>query len=312
MRQVLLASSLFLIELIGGEYTMETFILECDIFNKNGTLLLAKGREIELTQEANARLSRRGILDEVLAQLSEFKKRMICEETEKLNHIEDSERSKAQILTLGKGLYEKMQFTNEYSLDKPMNIVIDLINSQKSTTWHPHFLVLSNHINWIYEHSINVALISCIFGCELGYSYQQMIELGLGALLHDIGIIVLPRNVLNKTKELTGMEKAIMDNHSEIGYSLLLDSELSDISKNIILQHHETKNGTGYPNQLFDKDITEEVKIVMIAEALDTATTARPNQVARDIKVVLNEMLLDEEVYENYLVQILIKQTSLL
>ena len=293
---------------------MTKITLQYDVYGKNGALLLSKGRVIELTDEVKARLSRRGILDEVLAQDQKKNDELIQKEILDMLKLEDTVKKevkveeKEKIAQLGKEMSKKLQFVDKQSLDKAVTLVQELIHSQKSKKWYPHFLTLTNHVDWIYAHSINTALISCIIGNELNYSPYRMKELGIGALLHDIGIIVLPRSVLNKEKSLTVIENAMLQSHCEIGFSLLQDSDLSTKSKNIILQHHENKDGTGYPNNLFDKDILEEAKIVMIAETLDTNTTARMSEDIRDIDAVLEEMLVNEKIYEKSLVSVIAKQ----
>lgn len=190
-------------------------------------------------------------------------------------------------------------------------IVDDLIHSSKNETWYPYLSVLMNYVDWLYSHSINTALISGAIGNRMGYSEQRMKDLTVGALLHDVGQTVLPKNVLNKPSKLTEAEMIIMKNHCGMGASMLESTTLSNISKTIILQHHEKQDGSGYPYGLSGVQILQESRIVAIAEAFDTATTARPYKDAKPVEMVLEEMVERPEFYDRGLVHILMDTIGL-
>lgn len=190
-------------------------------------------------------------------------------------------------------------------LQAACGIVDNLIHSSKNETWYPYLSVLMNYVDWLYSHSINTALISGAIGTRLGYAEQRLRDLTVGALLHDVGQTVLPKSVLNKPSKLTEEEMVIMKNHCEMGASMLQSTTLANISKTIILQHHEKKDGSGYPYGLSGVMILQESKIVAIAEAFDTATTARPYKDAKPAEAVLKEMVERPDLYDMRLVQIL-------
>ena len=229
-----------------------------------------------------------------------------------MEKAEKAEKDKIDIhiFKLSEQLAKKIHFKDKRALDKAVLLVQELIHNQKDATWYPHYLALSNHIEWVYAHSINLALISCLIGIELNYPEKRMQDLALGALLHDIGMIVLPKSLLNNYGNLNEMQQRMMRSHCEIGYALLEDCQVSSVCKNIISQHHEHNDGTGYPNQLEENDIIEEAKIVAIAEFLDTDTTTRPNAVRREIQEVLDEMFSKKHTYDKKLVQIIAGQMS--
>lgn len=190
-------------------------------------------------------------------------------------------------------------------LQKACAIVEDLIRSSKNETWYAHLSALMEHVNWLYPHSINTALISGVIGNRLGYSEQRMKDLIVGALLHDVGQTALPKQLLNKPSELTEAEMRAVKKHCELGASILEDLPVSNICKTIVLQHHEKKDGSGYPYGLAGVQILQESEIVAIAEAFDTATTARPYKEAKPAKIALQEMFERPELYDAEFVRIL-------
>jgi HD-GYP domain-containing protein (c-di-GMP phosphodiesterase class II) len=132
--------------------------------------------------------------------------------------------------------------------------------------------------NYIYSHSVNVAVISLVIGISLKLPKRQLQYLCTGALLHDVGKSFIPTEILMKEEELTLEEILILQQHSNLGYKYLSDSyNLSANSKIIALQHHERPDGLGYPNGLINDEINTLSKIVSIANAYDELSTGRPN-----------------------------------
>lgn len=132
--------------------------------------------------------------------------------------------------------------------------------------------------NYIYSHSVNVAVISLVLGMALKLPQKQLQYLCTGALLHDIGKSFISKEILMKEEELTLEEISILQQHSNLGYKYLSDSySLSTNSKIIALQHHERADGLGYPNGLISDQINTLSKIVSIANAYDELSTGRPN-----------------------------------
>ncbi|MFW2491179.1 HD-GYP domain-containing protein [Clostridium chromiireducens] len=135
--------------------------------------------------------------------------------------------------------------------------------------------------NYIYSHSVNVAVISLIIGITLKLPKKQLQHLCIGALLHDVGKSFIPKEILMKEEELTPEETLILKQHSALGYKYLSDSyNLSAHSKVIALQHHERCDGLGYPNGLTNGEINILSKIVSIANAYDELSSGRPNKKA--------------------------------
>lgn len=133
------------------------------------------------------------------------------------------------------------------------------------------------------------------------YRGKKLENLCLAALLHDIGMTLLPKEVLNKPDKLDEMEYAIVKNHCQMGASLLRESSIDQVVSEIILQHHERLDGSGYPYGLMKDEIMEEAKIVMEAEFFDAATTSRPYKKAKEIEDVMDELVSLNDQFENYI-----------
>jgi HD-GYP domain-containing protein (c-di-GMP phosphodiesterase class II) len=134
----------------------------------------------------------------------------------------------------------------------------------------------------MYSHSFDVAIIALMIGVESKYTPSILKELGLGAMLHDIGKLLIPKELLQKKTSLTNKEKSLLRRHCELGKDSVAGCSLSQISTNIILQHHERLNRSGYPNHLNALEITEYAKIVMVADSFDVLTAGRPYKKTKD------------------------------
>ena len=109
----------------------------------------------------------------------------------------------------------------------------------------------------------------------------QLTELATGAMLHDVGKCKIELAVLNKRGAFTPQEWELMKQHPVFGEAIVSDSVLAIMPRHVILHHHERLDGTGYPHQLTDRELLEEVKIVAFADVFDALTTNRPYQVSR-------------------------------
>ncbi|GBF10242.1 HD-GYP domain-containing protein [Tepidibacillus sp. HK-1] len=129
---------------------------------------------------------------------------------------------------------------------------------------------------YLYTHSLQVAIYSISMGMAKGYNQQQLSELGLGAMLHDIGKTKVPISVLEKKEPLTEEEFALIRSHTEYGFDLLRkEPGIPLLSAHCAYQHHERINGGGYPRGLSGDDIHEYARIVAIADVYDALVSKR-------------------------------------
>ncbi len=120
-----------------------------------------------------------------------------------------------------------------------------------------------------YFHSLNTAVLSLMIGTQCGFDEHQLKELALGALFHDIGKTRIPKNILNKTSPLKGHELKLYELHPAYGVDLLSKIYMLPGVMQIVYQHHEAVNGSGYPKKLKKEEISKASRIVSIANVYD-------------------------------------------
>ena len=135
--------------------------------------------------------------------------------------------------------------------------------------------------DYTFTHNVNVATLSVIIGQSLGLSGSDLFDLGLGALLHDVGKLKISLSILNKEGKLTEAEFTEMKRHPTFGYEVLCRSQdIPERSRMVALQHHERFHGKGYPRGLTGESISLFGRICAIADVYDALTTDRPYRVA--------------------------------
>lgn len=130
--------------------------------------------------------------------------------------------------------------------------------------------------NYLFEHSINVTILSVITGIMMGYGKEQLRILGLGAMLHDVGKLFVNQDILNKPEKLSDKEFSIVKHHCKLGYHLLKDNK--DVGEEvalIALLHHEQYDGSGYPESKVGETIPVNARIVGISDVFDALTSDR-------------------------------------
>ncbi|KNZ43374.1 HD-GYP domain-containing protein [Acetobacterium bakii] len=131
--------------------------------------------------------------------------------------------------------------------------------------------------DYTYFHSVNVAVLSIVLGTSLGFNKEDLCNLGLGAILHDIGKIFVKKEILNKSGMLSDHEFEELKAHSSLGYNYIKKGfSISTSSKIGIRDHHEKYGGGGYPNNIMGSDISLFGRIISIADVYDAMTSDRP------------------------------------
>ncbi|PJI08083.1 MULTISPECIES: HD-GYP domain-containing protein [Clostridium] len=150
--------------------------------------------------------------------------------------------------------------------------IIDEILSQKNVMLG--LVDIKSFDDYTYQHSVNVAVISLIIGIKLKFHKYELFDLCVGALLHDIGKVFIPNEILNKESKLTEEENKILQQHTVKGYEYLRGLyEISVPARIIALQHHERIGGQGYPEGRAGDKISTLSKIVAVADVYDAMTS---------------------------------------
>ena len=155
-----------------------------------------------------------------------------------------------------------------------------------------------------YVHSVNVAMMCQTMGEWLGLGEEDRKVLLMCGLMHDIGKLEIPREIITKKNHLTKEEREIVKEHPAIGYTIIKDLNLDNRVKMATYEHHEKCDGTGYPEGLKRAQISEFAKIVTIVDIYDSMISDRPYRKGIcPFKVI--EILISEG-YEKYDIKYLI------
>ncbi len=132
--------------------------------------------------------------------------------------------------------------------------------------------------SYTFAHSIDVCAFSVYMGINYGYKKKDLLTLGIGSILHDLGKTKVSPEILNKPGPLTDEEFNEVKNHPAWGYDMLTEGasgQVSDNSLEIVLNHHERHDGSGYPRGLKEKEIGDMAGICAISDVYNAMTTER-------------------------------------
>ncbi|MEI0478367.1 HD-GYP domain-containing protein [Brachyspira pulli] len=202
--------------------------------------------------------------------------RGILEENgKKILKIDSEEVVKAKQNTIEKtkSLYETAKSGGSIDFDsmkKEVNKMLTSILDNKEA--HSYLSMLKRKDETMYKHAVDVATLSAITAEELNLTKVDVANIMLGALVHDIGKVLIQESLLTKIN-LTKEEEAIIKKHPTQGYKLVKRDNLDDNIADIVLEHHEKYDGSGYPFQKDNKDISTYSKIVSVCNTFNNLIT---------------------------------------
>jgi putative nucleotidyltransferase with HDIG domain len=166
---------------------------------------------------------------------------------------------------------------NIKSIDSIKQVVDDMMRVIYD---NPHTLYCMTELMgtdmYTYNHSAEVAVLSMLVAKSMKLNDTFIQKIGVGAILHDIGKMNIPAELLNKVEPLNEDEFKQVKDHVQMGYDLLKDNDfISPISRQIVLLHHEKLNGAGYPYKLSGDDIPIHVRIVTLCDIFNAISSNR-------------------------------------
>ncbi|MGD8190902.1 HD-GYP domain-containing protein [Brevibacillus ginsengisoli] len=245
------------------------------IYNNNGTVLVGEG--VELNQRMIDRL-----------QALNITAIYVHDELTKDIEIKDviSESTRREALTV-------IHTTFQLFLDEPsrwqkhfnykqlgkqcrqaMASIIDELKQNRTAMNLLGSVVGTDH--YVFAHSFNVTLYTTALALKLNLNERELMEIGIGAMLHDVGKMAIPPEVLHKPDRLTDDEFEQIKQHAEIGFEILRrQEEIPLLAAHCAYQHHERLDGSGYPRNLTEPEIHKYAKILAICDVFDALTTNR-------------------------------------
>lgn len=214
------------------------------------------GRASECAEEAEDLLLRADVTEQ-LAELYWTQKR----HRDMLAHLNESH-----------ALYTRLKAQHRVAQVEKRNAALEARFLEMAHQWGDS---IESKDHYTQGHCQRVAFFACVLADSTGMDSRSLFWFRLGALLHDIGKIIVPTEVLNKAGDLSDEEWAIMKRHPEAGLELVADIDFPGDVRAIIRNHHERWDGNGYPDGLKGEEIPFAARILCVADVYDALTTAR-------------------------------------
>lgn len=187
-------------------------------------------------------------------------------------------------------------------LDVQMREEIDRVERLLNETVGALATTLESRDPYTAGHQKRVAQLAVKIAREMGLPEERVKGIGIAGTLHDIGKINVPAEILSKPGKLNNAEFMLIKAHPEVGYDILKPIEFPTPVAEMVKQHHERLNGTGYPDGMSGNDILLEAKILAVADVVEAMSSHRPYRDALGLDKALEEIkknagiLYDEDV----------------
>lgn len=203
-----------------------------------------------------------------------------------------------QVIVAHKNLHGTVEYysiiardiTERMKLEKELNKSLEDLQKTLDGTIEAIALMCEVRDPYTSGHEKRVAQLACAIAEEIGLSEDKRKGVHVSAFLHDIGKIVAPSEILCKPTGLSKHEYNIVKTHSEVGYSILKNVKFPWPVAQIVLQHHEMLDGSGYPAGLKGEEILIEARIIAVADTVEAMVNHRPYRPALGINHALREI----------------------
>ncbi|NLJ69769.1 MAG: HD-GYP domain-containing protein [Firmicutes bacterium] len=226
------------------------------------------------------------------------------------------ESTRRRAIAVVQGCFDEVKFgscLNIAPIAQVVNNIVDEVVSNREIILP--LADIRKHDDYTFGHSVNVCIISTMLGVALELNDLALRELAMGAILHDVGKVKVPEEILLKPAALTPEEWAEMKKHTLYGFELLRGGEeVSSRTAHVSYQHHERCNGSGYPRALRGEEIHLFAKIAAVADTYDAMTSDRvyregvtPYETLKVIKELAAEECgeLDKDVVDVFLANVM-------
>jgi len=145
-------------------------------------------------------------------------------------------------------------------------------------------------------HQRRVTKLACAIASEMGVSKERIEAIDMAGSVHDIGKMYVPTEILCKPGKLTEVEFSLVKVHPQAGHDILRTVEFTGPIAQIVLQHHERMNGSGYPSGLSGEDILLEARILAVADVVEAMSSHRPYRPGNVVDKALLEIVQKRDV----------------
>jgi HD-GYP domain-containing protein (c-di-GMP phosphodiesterase class II) len=251
------------------------------LYTADGTILLNAGIDLN---------------ERFVSRLKEFDLSYIYIEDELTQDIDVqdiiSEKTRVEAIAAAKDIMESVKLgrgIDSNQAKKIANMLVDELCAKRGTLLN--LIDMRTRSNYLFAHAVNVCVLSIMTGINMGYDEIRLRDLGIGALMHDIGKLQISEEICNKAEALTAEEEAEYKRHPELGFEILRKNpEISILSAHVAFQHHECCDGSGYPRGLKGEEIHSYAGIVAVADMYDALISDTPKSSAIPAVQALNKI----------------------
>jgi PAS domain S-box-containing protein len=243
-------------------------------------LLTLFEEEMKLEASGNADPRRIRILE-----LEEFKKdgSIICVESS-VSAQRDKENKIIGLLTVNRDITERKK------AEEKLQQTLESLRKAVGTTVQVLSYALESRDPYTAGHQSRSANLACAIAMEIGLPPERIEGIRMAGIIHDIGKLSIPAEILSKPSKLTNIEFLLIKEHSRRGYEMLKDVESPWPLAEIVYQHHERIDGSGYPRNLKGDEILVEARIMAVADVVEAMASHRPYRPGLGIEVALEEI----------------------
>jgi HD-GYP domain-containing protein (c-di-GMP phosphodiesterase class II) len=196
--------------------------------------------------------------------------------------LEDAEKMYINLQNFMRELREKVTNNQPLQFETALSLIHHITESRNTSEKMYQLTIAFGHEKDYYiSHPINAMVYAIMIGWHMGYSHIKLTELALSALLHDIGMFMIPEDIFNKKESLSESELALVKRHPDMGKNCLFSfkDDFPWLAR-AVHEHHERENGQGYPRGIIGDDIIEYAKIIGICDSYEAMTHNRPHKKA--------------------------------
>jgi HD-GYP domain-containing protein (c-di-GMP phosphodiesterase class II) len=232
-------------------------------------------------------------LIEFYARRDFFMKRQLEKERENVNRIneelEDRVRQRTEDYQVV-NLALQQEIAGHKKAKEDLHLTLDSLKKAVGATIHVMASAVEARDPYTAGHQIRSAILACAIAEEMGLSQEQIEGIRMAGSIHDIGKLSIPAEILTKPTKLTNLEFSLIKEHSLSGNEMLKDVESPWPLAEIVYQHHERIDGSGYPRKLKGDDILIEARILAVSDVVESMASHRPYRPSLGIKAALEEI----------------------
>ncbi|MBN2099059.1 MAG: HD domain-containing protein [Dehalococcoidia bacterium] len=233
------------------------------VFYRNEVLAVV--RDVTVRREAEA----------AMAKLKEDLEAKVQEQSNELNQLKEAFQSQMTLLAEEEEVLKKSFSKVERLLEDTIGAIATIVQKKDPYT---------------AGHQQRVSQLACAIGREMGLNSEQIRVIRIAALLHDLGKVFIPTEILAKPGKLSKVEYAMVKSHPDADYQILKKIDFSCAIADIVHQHHERLDGSGYPQGLKGDAIHLEAKIIAVADVVEAMVSSRPYRPAPGLDAAMKEI----------------------